>query len=108
MGLAWPTFPKKKMFGKKDPEFIEERRVNMEFYFNEIFSEKRTDIVGSRRVMGEFYAYCRDAAATEADKARVINLINVTTVPKQDKKNPNNNRITSAISSSGSIIVPNT
>lgn len=70
------------MFGTKDPEFIKERKMYMEAYFNEIFSEKRTDVVTSRRVMGELYAYCRDVAASDSDRARVINLINVSSIPK--------------------------
>jgi hypothetical protein len=48
----------------------------MEAYFNEIFSEKRLDVVGSRRVTGELYAYCRDVAGSDSDKAKVMNLIN--------------------------------
>ena len=56
--------------------------MHMEAYFNEIFSEKRLDVVGSRRVTGELYAYCRDVAASDCDRARVVNLINSTFVPK--------------------------
>ena len=40
----------------------------MEAYFNEIFSEKRTDLLSSRRVMGELYAYCREVGLTDLDK----------------------------------------
>jgi hypothetical protein len=54
----------------------------MEAYFNEIFSEKRLDIVGSRRVTGELYAFCRDVAASDSDKAKIMSLISATTVPK--------------------------
>jgi hypothetical protein len=40
----------------------------MEAYFNEIFSEKRTDLLTSRRVMGELFTYCRDVVQTDTDK----------------------------------------
>lgn len=70
------------MFGAKDPEFIRERQIHMEAYFNEIFSEKRLDVVGSRRVTGELYAFCRDVAASDSDKAKIMSLISATTVPK--------------------------
>lgn len=63
------------MFGTKDPEFIQDRKLHMEAYFNEIFSEKRLDVVTSRRVMGELYAYCRDIAVSDSDKAKVSALI---------------------------------
>jgi hypothetical protein len=54
--------------------------------------------------MGELYAYCRDVAATDSDKAKVLALIDATTIPKQDKKIANN-RITTALSISGSVIL---
>jgi hypothetical protein len=65
---AWPKFPKKKVFGKKDIDFIMERRSHMEAYYNEIFSEKRTDLLTSRRVMGELFTYCRDVVQSDTDK----------------------------------------
>jgi hypothetical protein len=75
---AWPKFPKKRVFGKKDQEFIAERRLHMEAYFNEIFAEKRTDTLTSRRIMGELYTYFREVARTDSDKAKVKSLIDVT------------------------------
>jgi hypothetical protein len=47
----------------------------MEFYFNEILSEKHKDVLGSKRVMSEFFGYCRDQAVDNNNRLRVDNLL---------------------------------
>ena len=51
----------------------------MELFFNQIFSERYQEVLGSRRIMSEFFAYCLERASDDQDRNRVQALLDVVT-----------------------------
>jgi|LauGreDrversion4_2_1035121.scaffolds.fasta_scaffold334880_2 hypothetical protein len=49
----------------------------MEIFYNQIFSERYSDVVSSRRIMSEFYAYCLDHPADDQERVKIQALLDV-------------------------------